>query len=68
MNLEQKTFKQMTEEEKAANKEYATFLEKFEEKHTSDDCFTPENVYEVVANYVAEKFGVSRSETLRQRA
>ena len=60
MNLEQKTFKQMTEEEKAANKEYAAFLEKFEEKHTSDDCFTPENIYEVVANYVSEKFNVSR--------
>ena len=65
MNLEQKTFKQMTEEEKAANKEYADFLEKFEEKHTSDDCFTPSNIYEVVADYVAEKFGVSRDNFVR---
>lgn len=65
MNLEQKTFKQMTEEEKAKNKEYADFLEKFEEKHTSDDCFTPENIYEVVADYVSEKFGVSRDAFVR---
>ena len=65
MNLEQKTFKQMTEEEKAKNKEYADFLEKFEEKHTSDDCFTPENVYEVVAGYVSEKFGGSRDNFVR---
>ena len=65
MNLEQKTFKQMTEEEKAANKDYAEFLEKFEEKHTSDDCFTPANVYEVVADYVAEKFEVSRDNFVR---
>lgn len=65
MNLEQKTFKQMTEGEKAKNKEYADFLEKFEEKHTSDDCFTPANIYEVVANYVAEKFGVSRDNFVR---
>ena len=27
MNLEQKIYKEMTEEEKAANKEYADFLE-----------------------------------------
>ena len=65
MNLEQKTYKEMTEEEKSANKDYAEFLEKFEEKHTSDDCFTPENIYEVVANYVSEKFNVSRDAFVR---
>ena len=65
MNLEQKTYNEMTEEEKAANKDYAEFLEKFEEKHTSDDCFTPENIYEVVANYVSEKFEVFRDNFVR---
>lgn len=47
------------------NDEYNDFLEKFEVKKTTDDCYTPDNIYEAVANWVAEEYGVSRSEMKR---
>lgn len=45
--------------------DYAGFVEKFETKKTTDDCYTPANVYEVVANYVAETYGVDRVDMVR---
>lgn len=45
--------------------EYAEFVGKFEPKRTTDDCYTPDNVYEAVASYVAETFGVDRSKFVR---
>ena len=32
--------------------EYKEFLEKFEQEKTTDDCYTPDNIYEVVVAYV----------------
>ena len=32
---------------------YAAFTEKFKPKLTTDDCYTPEPVYEAVADWVA---------------
>lgn len=34
------------------SKDYAEFLEKFKVKRSTDDCFTPPEVYDVVLNYV----------------
>lgn len=45
--------------------EYRDFLEKFEAKHTTDDCFTPPNIYEVVASYVEKEYGEKRENFLR---
>lgn len=45
--------------------EYQEFLRKFETKKTTDDCYTPENIYEVVADYVAEKYGVKKADFVR---
>ena len=47
------------------NDEYNAFAEKFEPKKTTDDCYTPENVYEAVADWVSREYGVERSEMVR---
>ena len=35
--------------------EYRDFVEKFKPKKTTDDCYTPANIYEAVLRYVKEK-------------
>ena len=47
------------------SEEYMEFLQKFEVKKTTDDCFTPTNIYEVVANYVAEHYVVPKKDFMR---
>ena len=45
--------------------EYQDFVEKFEIKKTTDDCYTPDEIYEVVANWVEEKYGYKRDKFVR---
>ena len=33
------------------NKEYKEFVEKFKPKKTTDDCYTPPNIYEAVVGW-----------------
>lgn len=47
------------------NDEYNEFLEKFEQKKTSDDCYTPDNVYDAIADWVVCEYGVDRSKFVR---
>ena len=47
------------------NEEYNAFLDKFEQPKTTDDCYTPDNIYDVVADYAAEMFNVSRDDFVR---
>ena len=47
------------------NDEYNAFLDKFEEKKTTDDCYTPDNIYEVVAEYVEKRYKVDRGDFVR---
>lgn len=47
------------------NDEYNEFLEKFEPKKTTDDCYTPEKVYEAVAGWVEKEYGVKRADFVR---
>ena len=47
------------------SEEYQEFLRKFEAKKTTDDCYTPENIYEVVADYVAAHYGVNKKDFVR---
>lgn len=42
----------------AKNESYEEFVEKFEPKKTTDDCYTPEAVYDVIRDYVIEKYGL----------
>jgi hypothetical protein len=36
--------------------DYDGFLEKFKPKKTTDDCYTPANIYEAVLAWVARKY------------
>ena len=47
------------------DEEYQEFLQKFEEKKTTDDCYTPPLVYEAVADYVAEEYGLNKDNFVR---
>ena len=44
---------------------YLDFVEKFKPKKTTDDCYTPANIYEVVAGYVADRYGIQREAMVR---
>lgn len=48
-----------TQQKKFEN--YDVFVDKFKPKKTTDDCYTPENIYNAVADWVAKKYGVDRS-------
>lgn len=44
---------------------YAAFVEKFEPKKTTDDCYTPKEVYDVIVDYVASKYPLEGKQILR---
>lgn len=46
-------------------KTYEEFVDKFKAKKITDDCYTPENIYEVVANYVADTYKLDRAKFVR---
>ena len=45
--------------------DYDGFVEKFKPKKTTDDCYTPPEVYAVVLDYVRERWGVEESDVVR---
>ena len=47
------------------NPEYQEFVKKFEAKRTTDDCYTPDVVYDAVAEWVASEYNVSRANFVR---
>ena len=47
------------------NEEYNEFLEKFEIKKTTDDCYTPDIVYDAVADYVSRTYDVDHKKFVR---
>ena len=47
------------------DEEYQEFVKKFEIKKTTDDCYTPELVYEAVADWVANEYGLNRKNFVR---
>lgn len=53
----------MKEEQESA--EYLAFVEKFKPKRTTDDCYTPPNVYAAVADWVAARYGLDRARFVR---
>ena len=44
---------------------YEEFVEKFKPKHTTDDCLTPDYIYDVVVDYVERTYGIDRSKFIR---
>ena len=47
------------------NDEYNDFLDKFEQKKTTDDCYTPDNIYDAVAKWVETEYDVKRENFVR---
>ena len=47
------------------NDEYNDFLDKFEQPKTTDDCYTPDIVYDAVADWVTERYGYDRKQMVR---
>ena len=45
--------------------EYQAFVDKFKPKKTTDDCYTPELVYDAVADFVAAQYGLDRTKFVR---
>ena len=47
------------------SEEYQEFVKKFEQKKTTDDCYTPDLVYEAVADWCAAEYGLNRADFVR---
>ena len=47
------------------NDKYNEFLDKFEPKKTTDDCYTPDTVYDAVASWVEKQYGLKRENFVR---
>ena len=45
--------------------EYKAFVEKFKPKKTTDDCYTPPNIYEAVLSWVIKEYGIDRESVVR---
>ena len=45
--------------------EYRAFVEKFKPKKTTDDCYTPQNVYEAVRDWAVQEYGLEGREIVR---
>ena len=44
---------------------YEEFVEKFKPKKTTDDCYTPQGIYEVIKDWVCEKYDVKEESIMR---
>ena len=52
-----------TSQNKEKFEDYDGFVEKFKPKKTTDDCYTPQIVYEAVADWVANEYDLDKSQT-----
>ena len=48
-----------------SNAEYEAFVDKFKPKLTTDDCYTPPEVYEMVKNWACAKYGIDPAKIVR---
>ena len=52
--------------EAAGNEQaYQDFKDKFKPKKTTDDCYTPENIYSAIADWVAREYSLDRETFVR---
>lgn len=47
------------------DEEYQAFLAKFQTAKTTDDCYTPPNIYEAVVSFVVKTYGVKEKDFVR---
>ena len=45
--------------------DYDEFVKKFETKKTTDDCYTPPNIYAAILEWVVEEYGVNPRQVVR---
>lgn len=45
--------------------DYEGFVEKFKPKKTTDDCYTPQPIYDVILDWVVARYGIDREGVLR---
>ena len=45
--------------------EYDAFVAKFKARHTSDDTFTPENIYNCVRDWCVRRYGLDGAKIVR---
>jgi len=44
---------------------YEDFVDKFKVKKTTDDCYTPENVYNAVLDWCVKEYGIDKNKVVR---
>lgn len=49
----------------AKKESYEEFVDKFKPKRTTDDCYTPPEIYDAVAEMVSERYGIAREDMVR---
>ena len=54
-----------TSQNKEKFEDYDGFVEKFKPKKTTDDCYTPEIVYNAIADWVANEYNLDKSVFVR---
>ena len=47
------------------SKNYEEFIDKFKPKKTTDDCYTPPNVYNVVRDWACKEYGIDPAKIVR---
>lgn len=47
------------------SRNYEDFVEKFKARHTTDDCFTPANIYDCVRDWAVRKYRLEGAEIVR---
>lgn len=54
-----------TNAQKEKHKDYKKFVEKFEHKLTTDDCYTPPEVYDAILDWVVKEYGINKDNVVR---
>ena len=65
MNEQIDMFPDLPVKRKRASKNYGEFTDKFKAKLTTDDCYTPEAVYNAVRDWTVNEFGLEGREIVR---
>ena len=47
------------------DEDYEAFVDKFKPKKTTDDCYTPENVYQAIANWAVKEYDIDPEKIVR---
>lgn len=46
--------------EEHQERQYQAFVDKFKKAKTTDDCYTPPEIYDAIAEWVAAEYGIGR--------